>query len=113
MRTRWFASLALVLVVVWLDCAVSAQDRGAISGTGGLIKNGGGLLSLNANNTFTGGIQLNGGTLSGNARDLCATVDDDVDCRLSGIASHVPGLRSVTGRILYTLATPAAFADYE
>jgi Ca-activated chloride channel family protein len=33
MRTRWFASLALVLVVVWLGCAVSAQDRGAISGT--------------------------------------------------------------------------------
>lgn len=37
---------------------------GGISGTGGLIKTGGGRLELTANSSFTGGTTVNGGTLA-------------------------------------------------
>jgi len=37
--------------------------NGSISGTGGIIKNGSGTLTLNGNNTFSGPVSINGGTV--------------------------------------------------
>ena len=39
------------------------QDAGAISGSGGLILNGGSTLATSGNNTYTGGTTINSGTL--------------------------------------------------
>ncbi len=47
---------------------------GSISGTGGIIKNGSGTLTLNGNNTFSGSISINGGTLALNSEDAIRNV---------------------------------------
>ncbi|NLH72233.1 MAG: hypothetical protein GX456_04195 [Verrucomicrobia bacterium] len=47
---------------------------GSISGTGGIIKNGSGTLTLNGNNTFSGSININGGTLALNSEDAIRNV---------------------------------------
>ncbi|MGY3230956.1 fibronectin-binding autotransporter adhesin [Luteibacter sp. HA06] len=49
---------------VTTDAGTSLTSTGTVTGTGGLVKTGAGTLVLSGNNTFTGGAQLNGGTLS-------------------------------------------------
>ncbi|MCH7416242.1 autotransporter domain-containing protein [Pseudomonas mosselii] len=44
--------------------------NGVVSGTGGLIKNGAGLLTLNGANTYSGGTQINAGGVVGNTTSL-------------------------------------------
>ncbi|MDH7501105.1 MAG: autotransporter-associated beta strand repeat-containing protein [Verrucomicrobiota bacterium] len=48
--------------------------NGSISGTGGIIKNGSGTLSLTGNNSFSGPISINGGTLALNSADAIRNV---------------------------------------
>lgn len=48
--------------------------NGNISGTGGIIKNGSGTLTLNGNNTFSGSVTVNGGTLALNSEDSIRNV---------------------------------------
>ncbi|MFK4133026.1 autotransporter domain-containing protein [Pseudomonas luteola] len=60
-------------VTVNMDASLggfNAKDawRNNISGSGGLIKNGTGELTLSGENTYTGGTTINGGTLRGYAR---------------------------------------------
>jgi fibronectin-binding autotransporter adhesin len=45
------------------NAAVDAQFSGVLSGSGGLLINGGGVLELTAGNTYTGGTTVQGGTL--------------------------------------------------
>jgi fibronectin-binding autotransporter adhesin len=48
----------------------SGSFSGAISGSGTLIKNGGGMLILSGTNTYTGGTTINAGTLQGDTTSL-------------------------------------------
>lgn len=69
-----------------------------ISGTGGVTKIGTGLLELNGNNTFTGPLNLNGGTLSlggGSAVANTVTITQAAGTRLSIISSE--GIGSLAG----------------
>ncbi len=54
---------------------------GAIGGIGGLVKTGGGTLTLTANNTYSGGTQISQGTLQlgngGNTGLIAGNIDDD------------------------------------
>lgn len=55
------------VATISVDAAASPSGRtyaGTISGNGGLIKQGGGLLALSAANSFTGDFTLDGGTVS-------------------------------------------------
>ncbi len=51
-------------VVVEGDDDYTFQGSGMISGTTGLVKNGNGTLYVNNENNFTGGVRINGGTVS-------------------------------------------------
>jgi autotransporter-associated beta strand protein len=52
-----------------IDGARDTTISGPISGSGGLTKNGGGILTLSGANTFTGALTLNAGTLSLNGNE--------------------------------------------
>ena len=54
-----------------LDYSVSGT--GAIAGTTGIVKNGSAALTLATNNTFSGGVQLNAGTLNVNSSGALGT----------------------------------------
>lgn len=48
--------------------------NGSISGTGGIIKNGSGTLTLNGNNSFSGSVTVNDGTLALNSENSIRNV---------------------------------------
>ena len=59
-------------VTLTYDGGGSAALGGVLSGSGGLVKNGPGRLTLNASNTFTGTTQINAGDVVMGARDALA-----------------------------------------
>ncbi|EHK65411.1 autotransporter-associated beta strand repeat-containing protein [Achromobacter arsenitoxydans] len=56
--------------VVFNQNAGDGAYAGAITGGGGLVKNGGDVVTLTGANTYTGGTLVNAGTLAGNAGSL-------------------------------------------
>jgi CSLREA domain-containing protein len=109
-----------------LDSASSPSVfGGVISGTGGLVRNGGGSLTLTGTNTFTGGTTIEGGTLvvmgslasgvtvEGGTLSGTGTINGDVDIE-SG-ARLLPGNNSV-GTLLvkgnYTQGADSRLAVY-
>ncbi len=64
--------------------------RGAISGTGSLVKNNTGTLHVNGSNTFSGGVTVNGGTLYANPGNAAT----------DRAFSHVSGITVNTGATL-------------
>jgi fibronectin-binding autotransporter adhesin len=49
------------------------HNGGTISGTGGIVKTGAGILGLSASNSFTGGVKINEGTVRWDAPNAIAT----------------------------------------
>jgi autotransporter-associated beta strand protein len=58
-----------------IDGASNTTMNGAISGAGGLTKNGAGTLLLNSANTFSGPVTINNGTMTAGANGAFPTVD--------------------------------------
>src|SRR5207248_10147411 len=57
-----------------VGCAHDTTFTGIISGSGGLTKNDSGMLSLLANDTFSGPVTINGGTLNAGAAGALGSV---------------------------------------
>ena len=55
----------------------STLFSGAISGTGGFVKSGPGILTLTGANTYTGGTTVSGGTLAGTTVSLQGAIQND------------------------------------
>jgi fibronectin-binding autotransporter adhesin len=59
------------------DQSVDGQYSGTISGTGALLKSGGGQLTLTGANSYTGGTAITGGTLAGTSASLRGDILND------------------------------------
>ena len=90
---------------------LSTLFSGTIGGTGGLVKNGTGQLTLLGINTFTGGIAVNGGALFGTTDSLRGNIlnnaqvgfDQAIDGTYSGAMSGTGSLiKTGTGRLTLT-----------
>lgn len=84
------------VAAVTIDAGTSSTWSNAISGTGGLTKNGAGTLVMTGNNTYTGGTAVNAGTFR---------VDGSIGNRFSpsnvtiGVSGNVSGHGSITGNV--------------
>lgn len=95
------------------SAAVDAKISGVISstGVGGITKTGAGILQLNAVNTFTGGLTVNGGTVrpgpSGNLGDPSGvlTVNDNGTVDLNGTSQSVSMLNGGNTGVITNSAT--------
>src|SRR6202008_656498 len=56
--------------LVVFDQSAAGLFEGAISGRGGVIKQGEGLLTLSGRHSYTGGTMVSGGTLAGTTNSL-------------------------------------------
>lgn len=98
----------------------SGSFSGSISGSGQLIKNGGGTLVLNGSNSYTGGTTISAGTLQGDASSLQGNIADNAalvfdqtsDGTYSGVISGSgsvtktgSGTLSLTGANVYSGGT--------
>jgi autotransporter-associated beta strand protein len=79
---------------------------GNISGTGGLVKNGGGLLWISGANTFTGGTTLNTGGIRINGNNVFGPINSDITIN-GGSIDAVTNSRSL---INYDWIINASFA---
>lgn len=95
------------IAAVTIDAGTSSTWSNAISGAGGLIKNGAGTLVMTGNNTYTGGTAVNAGTFR---------VDGTIGNRFSpsnvtiGASGNVSGHGSITGNVVnagtFTVSIP-------
>jgi autotransporter-associated beta strand protein len=91
-----------------IDGAATTTFSGALSGAGGVIKNGIAALRLNANNTFTGGLTIDAGPVilgNGNAGALNSTTPNAVSFGPGSTGALTLNGNSVTVSGLSTSAT--------
>ncbi|HEX7816216.1 autotransporter-associated beta strand repeat-containing protein [Dyella sp.] len=93
------------------DQSTDGNFAGAVSGTGQLIKNGSGTVTLSGANTYTGGTAINAGTLQGDTSSLQGAIVDNgtvafvqnVDGQFSGAISGTGSLsKSGNGTLVLT-----------
>ena len=89
----------------------SSTFAGSISGTGSLVKEGGGEFTLNGDLSYSGGTRVNGGTLAiamgsslSNSANLSVAVDAVLDCSAGGLTlvaeQRISGSGTVRGAVV-------------
>ncbi|MEN9468538.1 MAG: hypothetical protein RL630_271 [Verrucomicrobiota bacterium] len=76
----------------------SGEILGAISlGSGGIVKTGGGYFGLSGNNTYTGGIQIDAGTLGGNVASLKGDISNNGTLSFESLPANSTFANTISG----------------